>query len=101
MTIDEAIEHEIKIAEMHESDVKYAKLAKSPTSVIDLHKKCAAEHRQLAEWLKDYKKLLGAIEDINADIYKTSCFYYGSQIGEGLEMALHTIDRHLRRKEEE
>lgn len=33
-------------------------------------KKCAAEHRQLAEWLKDYKRLLGAIENIRAEINK-------------------------------
>ena len=55
MTIDEAIKHAEKVAENQEflwkdygDDSMNARLCKE----------CAEEHKQLAEWLKDYKRLL-------------------------------------------
>lgn len=51
MTLDEAISHAEEVAEEQE------KYCPTPEGVVDNHKKCAEEHRQLAEWLKDYKRL--------------------------------------------
>ncbi len=50
MTIDEAILHAEEVAERHE-EIKRIKAVTSEEC------KCAAEHRQLAEWLKELKKL--------------------------------------------
>lgn len=53
MTVSEAIKHSEEVAN------KCDMLAEQ--SVVEQaehhHHKCAAEHRQLAEWLKDYKRL--------------------------------------------
>lgn len=63
-------------------------------------KKCAEEHRQLAEWLKDYKRLLGAIEDIKAEIDLVSKFGNSYQpIEYGLLMSI--IDKYISGKEAE
>lgn len=77
MTIDEAIEHAEKVAEVqeeaakewHENQVRKCELI--PFAEMDYThenecKKCAAEYRQLAEWLTDYKNLLLAIEEIKS-----------------------------------
>jgi len=66
MTIDEAIRHAEKVAEGQEkcAEISVSEHAKERIS------KCAADHRQLAEWLtelKEAKRLLKlAIEDMNA-----------------------------------
>lgn len=53
MTIDEAIKHAEEVAILNENTCKA-----KPDSNLKKYKKCAEEHRQLAEWLKDYKRLL-------------------------------------------
>lgn len=51
MTLDEAIKHAEEVVEEHEK-IKRIK-------AVTLEEcNCAEEHRQLAEWLKDYKRLL-------------------------------------------
>lgn len=68
MTIDEAIKHAKKVAEVqeeaakewHENQVRKCELI--PFAEMDYThenncKKCADEHRQLAEWLKELKQL--------------------------------------------
>jgi hypothetical protein len=51
MTLDEAIKHAEEVADGHDR-IKQIK-------AVTLEEcKCAAEHRQLAEWLKDYERLL-------------------------------------------
>ena len=51
MTLDEAIKHAEEVADGHDR-IKQIK-------AVTLEEcKCASEHRQLAEWLKDYKRLL-------------------------------------------
>lgn len=65
MTLDEAIEHAEKVAKGQEESAEmwhsypeshYANhLAQK---AYDNCKKCSEEHRQLAEWLQDYKRLL-------------------------------------------
>lgn len=69
MLLDEAIKHCEEVAEekensakeWHENQVRKCELI-SGTKMDYTHenecKKCAEEHRQLAEWLRDYKKLL-------------------------------------------
>lgn len=65
MTLDEAIIHCEEVAEENEYDAKeYNRLAKLETypsrkeceSAYKRCKKCAEEHRQLAEWLRELKK---------------------------------------------
>lgn len=51
MTLDEAIKHEEEVAEQNEW------FDKNCLESMQC-RECAAEHRQLAEWLKDYKRLL-------------------------------------------
>ena len=54
MPIDEAIKHAEELADYDCYNEKQLK--------------CAEEYRQLAEWLEDYKRLLGATESIRAEI---------------------------------
>ncbi len=71
MTLGEAILHAEEVAEENQrvvdtgivfDDVTIDMLYCDDTEVIEEHlanyQKCASEHRQLAEWLKDYKRLL-------------------------------------------
>ena len=70
MTLDEAIKHAEEVAEENQrvvdtgivfDDVTVDMLYCDDTEVIEEHlanyQKCAEQHRQLAEWLKDYKRL--------------------------------------------
>lgn len=63
MTLDEAIKHAEEVAENKEKAIKLAKgnpehpmLSMSEKGITE-YKKCINEHRQLAEWLWDYKRL--------------------------------------------
>ena len=71
MTLDEAIKRAEEVVEENQrivdagivfDDVTVDMLYCDDTEVIDEHlanyQKCASEHSQLAEWLKDYKRLL-------------------------------------------
>lgn len=85
MTIDEAIAHALEVAEKNECKMT------SDDGYTDVSmKRCAAEHRQLAEWLtelKEAKRLLkAAVEDfkeINSDILTCKyCRWYSEEIDE-------------------
>ena len=52
MTIDEAIKHCEEVAESQESYCNQDGFE----SITISHKKCAEEHRELAEWLKELKQ---------------------------------------------
>ena len=65
MTIYEAITHAEEVM-MENLEKTKDRNASDPTAIKCFE--CADEHRQLAEWMKDYKRLLGAIEDIKAEI---------------------------------
>ncbi len=54
MTLDEAIKHCQEVADEQE---KLCKINDPYNFSQPKWKECAAEHRQLAEWLKDYKRL--------------------------------------------
>ena len=60
MTIDEAIKHTEEVVEQYEKICDTKLKVGLPNIYYDKDKsmKCAEEHRQLAEWLKDYKRLL-------------------------------------------
>ena len=51
MTLDEAIRHAEEVADGYDR-------IKKIKAVTEYECQCAREHRQLAEWLKDYKRLL-------------------------------------------
>lgn len=57
MTLDEAIKHAEEVAEEQEENVREGRLQEQDKYADDCER-CAKEHRQLAEWLKDYKRLL-------------------------------------------
>jgi len=62
MTIDEAIRHCLEVAEKAEVDANYINLFGETLDelgrTLESCIRCANEHRQLATWLKDYKRLL-------------------------------------------
>lgn len=62
MTLDEAIKHYLEVAEKAEVDANYINLfGEAPDELgrtLESCIRCANEHFQLAEWLKDYKRLL-------------------------------------------
>ena len=74
MTIDEAIKHCLEVAEGLEKKantygIKQAYIPKSREAVDCIS--CAADHRQLAEWLTNYKEairlLKAAVEDMHIE----------------------------------
>ena len=62
MTLDEAIKYYLAVAEKAEVDANYIYLLGETPDVLgrtlESCIRCANEHFQLAEWLKDYKRLL-------------------------------------------
>lgn len=57
MELDEAIKHCLEVAEKNECKMT------SDDGYTDVSmKQCAADHRQLAEWLTDYKELKNSIK---------------------------------------
>lgn len=72
MTIDEAIKHCEEVAEEKEAQAWEAQLQEEYRTIKPC-KKCAEEHRQLAEWLKDYRRLKEqepVIDKLKAEIEK-------------------------------
>ena len=67
MTLEEAIKHEEKLM-MKNLEKTKDRNASDPIAINSFE--CADKHRQLAEWLKDYKRLLGAIDNIKSDVEK-------------------------------
>lgn len=58
MTLDEAIKHAEEVADTCEFEASKYDLSDSYESYIASQEgECANEHRHLAEWLKDYKRL--------------------------------------------
>ena len=104
MDIDEAIKHAEEVAEQNEKQAeifnnpRYSNYGKAEECA-----ECAAEHRQLAEWLKELKQRRQAIEDIKAEIeieiqdcqipQGHDAWWNGKKYG--LEDALEIIDKHI------
>lgn len=74
MTIDEAIRHCLEVADNKEQAI-YDLIAFGYSNSQEREdcQKCANEHRQLAEWLKDYKRLLA--KESGVDIRCGNCKY--------------------------
>ena len=102
MTLDEAIIHAEEVAEEKRSHVPYKVYDGDEwTREQEECMKCAAEHRQLAEWLKELKafrqaktKILGAIEELREDAKYHACPIQDNteMVIFGAEMALNIID---------
>ena len=54
MTIDEAISHALEVAEHNDNLIRWGCINESVTHNC---RECAADHRQLAEWLTELKEL--------------------------------------------
>ncbi len=75
MTLDEAIKHCLEVAERNETSViTYKNCKEFKTNMYEKLtaekaesdcRECAADHRQLAEWLTDYKKLRSIVDACN------------------------------------
>ena len=100
MTLEEAIKHAEEVAD--KCDLEYNKNSEQLGFVETFYnaKKCAEEHRQLAEWLKDYQRMQSVIEDIKAEIeekrdllMKQGGVYEHSAYG--LDYAILIIDGHI------
>lgn len=75
MTLDEAIKHAEEVAEENQAIVDSCDYYGENMAKCE---KCAEEHRQLAEWLKNYKRLLEQepCEDATLkDIFCMGCEY--------------------------
>ena len=58
LTLDEAIQHCLDVAEQNDKDLKDAiALGVIAPEEVNSCESCIADHKQLAEWLKDYKYL--------------------------------------------
>lgn len=69
MTLDEAIKHAEEVAKGNENLAEfYYKEPGRNTALGDDCRECAEEHRQLAEWLKDYERLTDVLDKIRAEI---------------------------------
>lgn len=83
MTIDEAIHHCEEVAEKKDEDAaEYARLAEKLEStyeklpaVIENARcvQCSADHRQLAEWLRELKKAKRILKDVLITLNDGSC----------------------------
>jgi hypothetical protein len=82
MTIDEAISHALEVAEGQDkcAEISVSKHAKERIS------KCASDHRQLAEWLKELKEAKKFIRKLQNELLKGTSFYSTSFYEENKEL---------------
>ena len=99
MTIDEAIKKVEEVAEENEFLAnQYSKKNQNhPVERWDSCEVCAAEHRQLASWLRELKQLRQAVKDIRREIaeYKDDKLIHAER-NEMIDIVLDIIDRHLK-----
>lgn len=91
MTLDEAIRHAEEVAEFYQNvvdtemqgNIPVSALYCDDTEMIETHlKQCqkdANEYRQFAEWLKEYQRMFGVVEDIKKQINspnRNTCDYF-------------------------
>ena len=91
MTLDEAIKHAEEVAEEH---TKY-----NIYGGFESCDKCAEEHRQLAEWLKELKEyreqelVLDKIRDAIEREADYQYAYVNADVAKGMYMAIEIIDK--------
>ena len=114
MTLEEAIKHAEEVAKDYNLKSELCTLKDGvvyPLSEEERQKckACAEEHRQLAEWLADYQRLLKAIDDIRAEIKTKYESIPGvpwrfKEYDDGwvmaLEWTLEIIDKHIGKESE-
>ena len=96
MTLEEAIKHAEEVADLCEYEASKYDMSDSYESYVACQEgKCAEEHRQLAEWLKDYQRLLKAIDDIIAEFwcYESSMIVNGREYI-GIADAVEIVEKH-------
>ena len=79
-TLDEAIRHEMNIAEKQEELAKVCIAKRAKDDCL----KCAVEHRQLAEWLKELKAVKDLIKQHDEDSMPED-FWYIDEIREAVQ----------------
>lgn len=95
LSLDEAIRHAEEVAKENEEIALYTPVEMIlPDRSIEECEKCAAEHRQLAEWLKELKLYKSAVEAIREEIKETAENDPDIAWGNGLLTALDIIDRY-------
>ena len=88
MILDEAIQHceevakeQDKLCKRYDDASGYTRSHNEDIRTTDAKKcaECAEEHRQLAEWLKDYKRQTDTLDKIRAEIgiYEADCRLQG------------------------
>ena len=111
MKLDEAIQHCYEVAEKNEKEYQENSEQLGYVEKYYNCKECAEEHRQLAEWLKDYKRLLEqpplekVLGDIKGEIEKIQyriddSVTLSTRDVVNIEDALDIIDSHISGKEE-
>lgn len=94
MTLDEAIKHAEEVALLNENTCKL-----KPNLDLKMHRECAEEHRQLAEWLKELRVFksrkgqwlrMSDLSEHEDDRYK--CSHCGNVIHYKDEMDLYTFN---------
>lgn len=89
MTIDEAISHAMEVAERQEylstQNHGYCE-EKWNVKAREKCAKCAAEHRQLAEWLRELKEAKKFIRKLQNELLKGTSFYSTSFYEENKEL---------------
>lgn len=72
MTLDEAIKHCLEEAEENDNCAdKCEAVYGEDNGIIEACRECAAEHRQLAEWLRELKEAKRLLKAAVEDIHKT------------------------------
>lgn len=75
MTLDEAIEHSIEVAEENRINANsiesnmYIPLSVDKDNLVDGCLKCAEEHEQLAEWLEELKAFRNTHTEVEMKMY--------------------------------
>ena len=93
MTIDEAIKHAEEVAEENERWGKEAEFYAEYVKISNRCVKCAKEHRQLAEWLKELKMLRSERPHGTwVDVPKYNGFYVCSKCLERLDGDFERFD---------
>lgn len=94
MTLDEAIKHCEEVAK-HEEWMYISEL-QTTVKCTGEHGKCAADHRQLAEWLKELKEAKGIIRVCNRVLgYLLECEIESTLTRHEVETLLKNITEYL------
>lgn len=97
MTIDEAISHALEVAEQKEHD----SITTTGDYELDIAMKegciqCAADHRQIAEWLTELKEAKGIIRVCNRVLgYLLECEIESTSTRHEVETLLKNITEYL------